>query len=361
MSEKALLAAESLAAKNSGIGRVARLMARALSEHAVESGFRMNGVSFSDRRGDVPEWDWVTACAGSRLAYVARIQGAGLRSSSVLYDSLSMARAHFMGPARWRPALAWMHGIDVWENARPEHLRAARRADILVTNTEYTRRRAASLHGGLERARVCWLGTETDDAPAPVQKEGPPTALILSRIDENSYKGHRELIAAWPTVIKRVPEARLLVAGSGPGADEVRTAAANSPAAANIELLGFVPEGKLLQLWSRATVFAMPSRGEGFGLTYIEAMRQGIPVIASRQDAGQEVNIDGETGFNVDLDRPQQLTEALIALLSDPGRARSIGAAGQKRWQRYFAYSAFKQRFLALMYEERMLMRAQRL
>jgi phosphatidylinositol alpha-1,6-mannosyltransferase len=89
----------------------------------------------------------------------------------------------------------------------------------------------------------------------------------------------------------------------------------------------------------------MPSRGEGFGLTYIEAMRWGIPVIASVHDAGQEVNVHGETGLNVSLDSPTALRDALVELLRDRNLARSMGANGQRRWREHFCYSAFRKRF----------------
>lgn len=348
-----LLVAESLATKNSGIGRVARLMAKALDELARDHGLVVRAVSLSDRRSDCREWPWATPCAGRRMEYVLRVQGQALRAGAVLYDSLSMARAHFMGPARRRPALAWMHGIEVWEDARPAHIAVARRVGVLVTNSAFTRRRAAALHAGLDRARVCWLGTESDEAPAIGQRsDGPPAALILSRIDERSYKGHRELIGTWPAVVKRVPGARLLIVGAGPGLEEIRRLAQASPAAASIELTGFVPADQLPALWARTSVFAMPSRGEGFGLVYIEAMRYGLPVIASRQDAGQEINVDGETGFNVDLGCPAELVEALVALLSDRQKARALGGAGQQHWRRHFTWRVFRLRFQAILEEE---------
>jgi phosphatidylinositol alpha-1,6-mannosyltransferase len=347
-----LLAAESLDAKNSGIGRVARLMAKVLDELAREEGLRVRAVSLSGRRSDSSEWPWVTACAGRRMEYVLRVQGRALLADAVLYDSLSMARAHFMGPARRRPALAWMHGIEVWEDARPAHIAVARRMDVLITNSDFTRRRAAALHAGLDRARVCWLGTESDAVPHIGQRPGgPPAALILSRIDERSYKGHHELIAAWPAVVQQVPGARLLIAGTGPGLEEIRRLAHSSPAAAGIELIGFVPAEQLAALWARTSVFAMPSRGEGFGLVYIEAMRHGLPVIASKQDAGQEVNVDGETGFNVDLERPTELVEALVVLLRDRHRAQTLGGAGQQRWRQHFTWGAFRSRFRAMLAE----------
>jgi len=121
--------------------------------------------------------------------------------------------------------------------------------------------------------------------------------------------------------------------------------AAASEAAGYIDVLGFVEESALPELWRRAVVFAMPSRGEGFGLAYIEAMRWGVPVVASIHDAGSEVNVHNETGLNIDLARPSQLKDALIELLRDRDLAWRLGQAGQRRWRKHFCYSVFRERF----------------
>jgi phosphatidylinositol alpha-1,6-mannosyltransferase len=139
-----------------------------------------------------------------------------------------------------------------------------------------------------------------------------------------------------------------VIAGAGPDASRLRKLAAESPAKESIEFRGFVPEEDMVALWRRAHVFAMPSRGEGFGLVYIEAMRYGVPVIASIHDAGQEVNVDGQTGYNVSLDRPGELGDRLVELLSSPSLARQMGAAGRARWHEHFRFSAFKRRFLPI-------------
>jgi len=73
-------------------------------------------------------------------------------------------------------------------------------------------------------------------------------------------------------------------------------------------------------------------------------MRWGIPVIASTHDAGQEVNIHNVTGLNVSLDRKDELMDGIIWLLRDRDVARRFGAAGQRRWRKYFRYSAFRER-----------------
>src|SRR5262249_47814736 len=131
----------------------------------------------------------------------------------------------------------------------------------------------------------------------------------------------------------------------------VRAHAARSRAVRHIDLRGFVAECDVEQLWAQATVFAMPSRGEGFGLVYVEAMRHGIPVIASVHDAAPEINVDGETGYNVDLARPHELAERLVHLLRDRDWSARLGANGRQRWERHFRFSAFRDRFLPLVAE----------
>ncbi len=69
-------------------------------------------------------------------------------------------------------------------------------------------------------------------------------------------------------------------------------------------------------------------------------------MIASIHDAGQEVNIDGETGFNVAQDDPDVLSQRIVALLSENGAGGRMGLSGQRRWQTHFRYSAFRERFL---------------
>ena len=78
-------------------------------------------------------------------------------------------------------------------------------------------------------------------------------------------------------------------------------------------------------------------------------MRHGLPVIASVHDAGQEVNVDGKTGFNVSLDRDDELTGRLIELLSDADLCRRMGAAGRDRWRQYFRFSAFRDRLAPIL------------
>jgi phosphatidylinositol alpha-1,6-mannosyltransferase len=349
MSETIVLAAATLRAGNGGIARVARLMDRVVAEEVAAGRLEARAVCFLD--SDVSDTRLPTKCTrGSRVRYVWELYTAALRRRHFLYDSLSMARAHCPLPLMRRPGLVWICGIEVWEMTNPSRLRCARHADHLLAISAYTRERANRLHGGFDRAQVCWLGTETDDAPdiTPIG-DCRPTALILARMDELNYKGHRELIDCWPQVIRAVGDARLLIVGGGPYLDEHRRRASASSVAESIVFTGFVPDQDIDKVWRESTVFAMPSRGEGFGLVYIEAMRHGRPVIASIHDAAPEINLDGVTGYNVNLDKPDELPQRLIYLLKNPSQAATLGLNGQRHWREHFSYSAFKKRFLPIL------------
>lgn len=344
-----LLGVDSFRPVASGIGRVARLMARVLVEEQVGGQIEAHAVVLRDETSEAPGLA-ATALHGSRARFVWEMHRAALGCTHFAYDFTGVARAHCRLPGLRRPYLTWLHGIEIWEDARRNRLRCARGADLLLANSATTLERASRLHRGLDHARVCWLGTESDDAPALRRNDGPPVVLVVGRIDEGGgYKGHRELVDAWPAVVDAVPDARLVFVGGGAGEEVVRDHVRRSRAGAQIELCGFVPEARLEEAWARATVMAMPSRGEGFGLAYVEAMRRGIPVLASVHDAGAEINVDGETGYNVDLDRAGSLVEPLVALLFDRDRAASLGRAGQRRWGEHFRYSAFRARFVGLL------------
>jgi phosphatidyl-myo-inositol dimannoside synthase len=336
------LAAQSFRGSSGGIARVCELSARALLDY----GAQLSMLSVQDDSGTFQDIRGWRRCGGSRAKFALACAQATLRREHILFDQLGSARAHILPYPFAGPAAAWIHGIEVWYELRRDRLKAARRMDFMIANTNFTRVHAAERDKVFQSARVCWLATWEDDPPAQsASLDGPPIVMILGRLDNAAYKGHQELIEAWPTVISAVPGARLAIVGTGPSLGKHASLVAASSAAPFIDLCGFVDEADMLELWRRTVVFAMPSRGEGFGLAYIEAMRWGIPVIASVHDAGSEINVDGETGVNVDLSQKGGLADALVQILRDRDLARQFGQAGQRRWSEHFNYRSFRARF----------------
>ncbi|MEO6243804.1 MAG: glycosyltransferase family 4 protein [Opitutaceae bacterium] len=351
-----VFACESLRAGNGGIAHVDRMIARILDEKAGVLAPEVH--VFSDARPPVAEVTGSVRCyyyGGSRRRFALGLWRAMLRPGWFIYDAAYYAKIHgTLRLGRRRPCLIFLHGIEVWEHSRRGSLAACRRADLLVANSHYTRDRAEKLHGGFARARVCWLGTESSvaDAESAARPSGQPVVLVVGRMQlREDYKGHRELIAAWPEVLARHPGARLEIVGQGGLVPQLRQLAGECGVAHRVDFLGFVPEEQLAARYRAATIFALPSRGEGFGLVYVEAMRHGLPVLASEHDAGGEVVQASRTGLLANLDRPGDLAARLGQLLDEPAAARRMGLAGQERWQREFTFDAFRERFSAVLEE----------
>jgi phosphatidylinositol alpha-1,6-mannosyltransferase len=342
------MAAASLRPGAGGIARVARLMARVIDEERISGRLEVAGLSLERLPPEAERWPRWLSARGSQPAMALAAHAATAWADACVYDFSGIARAHPRLPGLARPYLTWLHGIEVWEQARADRVARARAADVLLVNSEYTRKRAAGLHPGLEMAQVCWLATEEDDAPEVRRgsSDGAPTVLMLGRMSAGeAYKGHAEVIECWPRVVEAVPDAELVIVGEGDQRRSLQDAARRTGAGDRIRFTGFVPDAGLPPLWRRATVFCMPSRGEGFGLAYVEAMRWSVPIVASIHDAAPEVNLEGETGFNVDLDRPGDLEERLVALLRDRDTAAVMGRAAHARWRAHFRFGAFRERF----------------
>ena len=155
------------------------------------------------------------------------------------------------------------------------------------------------------------------------------------------YKGHDALLDAWPSVVARQPDARLVVVGGGDDLPRLREKAVSLGVASRVIFTGFVDDPELAAIYERAAAFAMPSRGEGFGLAYLEAMEHGLPCIGSIHDAAGEVIDDGVTGFLVDQADSSALADRLTHLLTDGERRRTMGEAGRQRVRTRFTTERF--------------------
>ena len=346
MKHKLLLGAGTLVAGNGGIARVARMSARAL----IEAGLDVRLLSFLDQTS-VPIGSAASiACSAGTLRFAVESHLAALTCSHLLFDSVGLARGAPRIPGLGRPTSLWLHGLEAWEGMRADYRKTAKTADLVLVNSHYTLSRHQQTQGTLSNPRVCWLATEEDAAPTlRANFAGRPTVLIVGRINfEEGQKGHTEIIACWPRVVAAIPDAHLVIAGGGNGLDALRALARASGTASSVEIMGFVPESDIAAMFAAAHVYAMPSRQEGFGIAYIEAMRYGLPVIASRGDAGQEINVDGKTGYNVELSRIDDLGDRLIYLLRESSQAQAMGEAGYNRWHTNFRYSCFAERFIEI-------------
>ena len=154
------------------------------------------------------------------------------------------------------------------------------------------------------------------------------------------------LVEAFDHVAATDPHVHLVVAGGdGWGGDAFRDACARASHRSRIHAVGYVPASARRDLLAGATVFAYPSRYEGFGFPPLEAMAAGIPVVAARAGAIPEVS--GDAALLVEPDDADALAEGLLRALDDTELRRDRVACGHARVGR-FSWTAMADEMVAL-------------
>jgi glycosyltransferase involved in cell wall biosynthesis len=165
------------------------------------------------------------------------------------------------------------------------------------------------------------------------------------------YKGHEQIISALPRVIEAVPDAFYVAVGEGDLVDSLRELAQKVGVDGRVIFPGRVSSDELKSYYDRASLFVLPSKGEGFGFVYLEAMYHRNAVIAGNRDAAAEVVRHGETGLLVDPDDINGLANTIVGLLKDDRRREAMGQRGHELVLQEYTFERFQHRLLSYLEE----------
>jgi phosphatidylinositol alpha-1,6-mannosyltransferase len=222
-------------------------------------------------------------------------------------------------------------------------------ADVVTYLGEYFRVRLARALSPAAAARMVRLAPGVNNKEfrpgaggAAIREKlgiGPavPVVICVSRLVPR--KGQDTLIEAWPRVLSdlRAPglAPRLLIVGDGPDAARLRRMAHRLGVAGSVIFTGAVPRADLPSYYDVGNVFAMPCRTrrggldvEGLGIVYLEASATGLPVIGGDSGGAPDAILRGETGYVVAGGDAGELADRLVALLTDPDAAVTMGDKG---------------------------------
>ncbi len=241
------------------------------------------------------------------------------------------------------------HGHEAAWAQLPASRRLLRRigegTDTLTHLGEYTRSRIAAALTPEAAARMVRLPPGVDEQTFHPGSGGPrlrarlgltdrPVIVCVSRLVRR--KGQDTLIEAMPHVLRRVPDAVLLIVGGGPYAAGLERLAADTGVASSVRFTGPVPWSDLPAHYGAGDVFAMPCRTrrggldvEGLGIVYLEASATGLPVVAGDSGGAPDAVLDGETGWVVRGTAPEDVADRCVALLDDPGLRTRMGTRGR--------------------------------
>jgi glycosyltransferase involved in cell wall biosynthesis len=156
-----------------------------------------------------------------------------------------------------------------------------------------------------------------------------PTVGVASRLEH--IKGMDLVVPAFALLRKRLPCARLLVVGDGSLRESMHRQVDELQIQDAVEWAGRLSQENLQAFYDRMDLFWMPSRSEGFGLSALEAMARGCPVIASDVGGLPELSQDGNCGFLVPVEDVESLAEQSSQLLVSPKEWQRMSLAAQVR------------------------------
>lgn len=299
----------------------------------------------------------VTGCAGSKSQFVlSAVRAAGRK------PALVMALHPHLAPIVWAMksrsgkfrSMVFTHGVEVWQPLGWPRGAALRNADVvigpstdtvqhLVGDQRILRDRTRQLPWGLDPEFESRVAVSAPISRPPGFPQTGRVVLTVGRWDSaEKYKGADTLIAALQRVVQTAPDVAVVLVGDGDDRPRLEKLARDLGVSEHTHFLSALTTEQLFASYASCDIFALPSRGEGFGLVFLEAMALARPVIGGAYGGIPDIVEDGVTGFLVPHGDPDRLARALEALLKDPRRATEMGARGRDRVAKAYSFAQFE-------------------
>lgn len=293
-----------------------------------------------------PRVTYLERAAQSQAVYAAD----ALRLARERFDLVICGHVNLLPVARLasKHPLLVTHGIEAWK--RLDRVRTKLLHDCMgvISVSAVTRDRLVAWSGYRGKTFVLPNAVRLEQygvRPKPralIERhrlEGKRVVLTVGRLSaEERSKGFDEMLEVLPNL---PPDVVAVFAGGGNDAARLEQKARALGIAPRVVFTGLFPESEKADLYALADVYAMPSRGEGFGFVFLEAMASGIPVIASKHDGGREALLGGKLGLLVDPANPAEIRAAIEELLARGERRIPEGLE-------YFAFPRFVERVGAI-------------
>ena len=238
------------------------------------------------------------------------------------------------------PYVVWAHGAEVWELRRKLRVASLAGADRVVAVSRDTAARLAGIAPEVaERTVIIPPAVRSRFRPASGAavrrrlglEDDAQVLLTVARLrDAERYKGCDDVLRALPQVLARAPRTRYVIAGEGDDLPRLRALAGRLGVRDAVVFAGAAPDRDLPAYYNACDLFVMPSRGEGFGIVFIEALACGKPVIAGDAGGSGDAVLDGGLGRMVSPGQPDRLARVVLdhlegrwpPELTDPARLR---------------------------------------
>jgi len=354
-----------------GVQRAGRHLAAVLTEFAVSRSMECRLLTLNDspelHRMTLAGREFVfTGCERAKGRFTATALRAARRNAKLVlaaHPNLAPVVQTMRIAAPRMKTIVCAHGADVWEPLGILQRLALRYSNLVLAPSKDTAAHVAEEQGvHEERIRVLPWGLDPQfealisPGSHPVLPENFPSGRVILSVGRwlasERYKGMDTLITALPRLLTQRPEVQLALVGAGDDRAWLEDLAEQTGVNRHVHFLTGLTYSEIAACYAACEIFALPSRGEGFGLVYLEAMACGKPVIGGLHGGAPEVIQDGVTGYLVPHGDPIQLATSLETLLADPVHAKEMGARAKQRAEHEFRFNVFAKSLKKILREQ---------
>ncbi len=290
--------------------------------------------------------------ARSKLRFVWQSYANAQPSMTLLVGHVRLAPVAWLlrGIGRISSFVVILHGVEAW-NRRPWLERTSlASADAIIATTKFTAMTCAQANG-VDQSKFLVIPLCTTDRPVALSPsfklKGEFRILAVGRQDRSEhYKGYETLVEAVEKLARDHRGVQLHLVGGGDDHARLKTIVDQRGLGPSVTMWGNLADAELAAAYASCDIFALPSKKEGFGIVFLEAMRHGKPCIGGNHGGTPEVIIDGITGFLVDFGDVAGLYRNLKILYNDTARRHEMGAAGRKLFEDNFTFDSFRTRYV---------------
>jgi phosphatidylinositol alpha-1,6-mannosyltransferase len=272
---------------------------------------------------------YISTGVNSKLRYAYAV----LKACSERFDLIICSHvnllplAYLAGFLARVPIALVIYGIDAWKPSKSFLANVlARRVGSVLSISRVTAARFQEWSGHPNSAITIvpnaidiakyGVGPKRTDLISRYRLEGKEVIMTFGRLSAGErYKGFDEVLEVMPALLARRPNLVYLIAGDGDDRLRLESKARALDLESRVVFAGYLAEEEKADHYRLADAYVMPSRGEGFGFVFLEAMACGIPVVGSTLDGGREALLEGELGLLVDPKNDDELVEGILMAL----------------------------------------------
>jgi glycosyltransferase involved in cell wall biosynthesis len=348
-------------AATGGIEKVCRVAGKAFYESSIINNSRVQVYSMYDNHADADDNRYFPSeifhgFGMKKMKFIIEAIRQGKKSNIVILSHINLIMVGWL-IKKISPStriMLFAHGIEVWESLGKRKKMMLACCDKIIAVSQFTSQKLQELHR--IPANKCTVLNNCLDpylpfAPAVTGKcdlrnkygytQDDIILFTLTRLaSKERYKGYDKVLQAMVALKHQQPNLKYLLAGSYDALEKsyldelIKSLGLED----SVTIAGFIKEEDLVDHFSIANIYVMPSMKEGFGIVFIEAMYYGLPVIAGNKDGSVDALCNGKLGILVDPQDIKAIEKAIEEILLHSDRYKP----DQKILMEHFSYKNYK-------------------